>query len=87
MQDALLTRSQGGQVATDVFCGGSDNKPLTMSFVKDSGEHPCSHLLQTQKLNEAVVAVIAFGDPSHVANLTYDRGTSKNDGVSIQGMS
>ncbi|KAF4948525.1 hypothetical protein FGADI_9589 [Fusarium gaditjirri] len=54
----------GGQVATDVFCGGSDNKPLAMSLVKDS-----------------VVAVIAFGDPSHVANLTYDRGTSKNDGI------
>ncbi|EGU85255.1 hypothetical protein FOXB_04276 [Fusarium oxysporum f. sp. conglutinans Fo5176] len=78
---AVFGYSQGGQVATDVFCGGSDNKPLTMSLVKDSGEHPCSHLLQTQKLNEAVVAVIAFGDPSHVANLTYDRGTSKNDGI------
>jgi hypothetical protein len=38
MQDALLTKGQGGQVATDVFCGGSDNKPLTMSLVKDSGE-------------------------------------------------
>ncbi|RKK94104.1 hypothetical protein BFJ68_g594 [Fusarium oxysporum] len=61
---AVFGYSQGGQVATDVFCGGSDNKPLTMSLVKDS-----------------VVAVIAFGDPSHVANLTYDRGTSKNDGI------
>jgi hypothetical protein len=77
--------NQGGQVASDVFCGGSDNKPLTMSLVKDSGEHPCRHLLQIQKLNEAVVAVIVFGDPSHVANLTYDRGNSKNDGVSVQG--
>ncbi|KAF5990054.1 acetylxylan esterase [Fusarium bulbicola] len=61
---AVLGYSQGGQVATDVFCGGSDNKPMTMSLVKDS-----------------VVAVIAFGDPSHVANLTYDRGTSKKDGI------
>ncbi|KAL7764296.1 hypothetical protein ACKLNR_005441 [Fusarium oxysporum f. sp. zingiberi] len=61
---AVFGYSQGGQVATDVFCGGSDNKPLTMSLVKDS-----------------VVAVIAFGDPSHVANLTYGRGTSKNDGI------
>nr|RBQ87852.1 hypothetical protein FVER53263_10265 [Fusarium verticillioides] len=61
---AVFGYSQGGQVATDVFCGGSDNKPLTMSLVKDS-----------------VVAIIAFGDPSHVANLTYDKGTSKKDGI------
>lgn len=29
-----------------------------------------------------VVAVALFGDPTHVPNVPYDRGTSKEDGVS-----
>ncbi|KAF9769630.1 hypothetical protein IL306_012931 [Fusarium sp. DS 682] len=63
---AIFGYSQGGQIVTDVLCGGGfdDNKPLTMSLVKDS-----------------VVAAIMFGDPSHVANLTYDKGTSIKDGI------
>ncbi|KAF4442843.1 hypothetical protein F53441_11633 [Fusarium austroafricanum] len=66
---AVLGYSQGGQVASDVFCGGSggmfpDNKPLAMKFVEDS-----------------VVAVIMFGDPSHVANVSYDKGDSINNGI------
>jgi hypothetical protein len=28
-----------------------------------------------------VVAVVLYGDPSHIANTTYDRGTSTNNGV------
>lgn len=29
-----------------------------------------------------VVAVALFGDPTHIANVSYDRGTSKKNGVS-----
>lgn len=31
----------------------------------------------------AVSAIILFGDPSHVANATYNRGTADNDGVRL----
>ncbi|KAM5381709.1 hypothetical protein ACJZ2D_002929 [Fusarium nematophilum] len=66
---AVLGYSQGGQVASDSFCGGagdgfSDNKALPTDFVKGS-----------------VVAIIIFGDPSHVANASYNLGTSNNDGI------
>lgn len=31
----------------------------------------------------AVHAVVVWGDPSHVAGESYDKGTSEHDGVSI----
>ncbi|KAM0555765.1 hypothetical protein ACHAPJ_006160 [Fusarium lateritium] len=66
---AVFGYSQGGQITTDTFCGGSggdfsDNKPISTDLVKDS-----------------VVAIIVFGDPSHVANASYNLGSSKKDGV------
>ncbi|KAF7551832.1 hypothetical protein G7Z17_g4765 [Cylindrodendrum hubeiense] len=66
---AVLGYSQGGQVASDAFCGGqgggfSELAPLSSDFVTSS-----------------FAAIILFGDPSHVANVTFDRGTSKNDGI------
>ncbi|KAF4964686.1 hypothetical protein FSARC_7393 [Fusarium sarcochroum] len=66
---AVFGYSQGGQIATDTFCGGaggdfSSNKPISTDLVQDS-----------------VVAIIVFGDPSHVANASYNLGSSKNDGV------
>ncbi|KAH7127597.1 cutinase-domain-containing protein [Dactylonectria macrodidyma] len=66
---AVLGYSQGGQVASDTFCGGagdgfSELAALPADFVT-------SHF----------AAIILFGDPSHVANTTYDRGTSIKDGI------
>ncbi|KAJ4221620.1 hypothetical protein NW759_006866 [Fusarium solani] len=66
---AVFGYSQGGQVATDTFCGGSggsfpDNKPISTDLVEDS-----------------VVAIIIFGDPSHVANASYNQGTGEKNGV------
>ncbi|KAL2683148.1 hypothetical protein Neosp_007615 [[Neocosmospora] mangrovei] len=66
---AVFGYSQGGQVATDTFCGGSggsfpDNRPISTDLVEDS-----------------VVAIIIFGDPSHVANASYNQGTGEKDGV------
>ncbi|KAJ3525938.1 hypothetical protein NM208_g11423 [Fusarium decemcellulare] len=42
---AVLGYSQGGQITTDTFCGGSGdgfptNKPLSTSLVQDSGDYP-----------------------------------------------
>ncbi|KAJ4322375.1 hypothetical protein N0V84_004846 [Fusarium piperis] len=66
---AVFGYSQGGQIATDTFCGGSggsfpDNRPISTDLVEDS-----------------VVAIVIFGDPSHVANASYNQGTGEKDGV------
>ncbi|KAF7548533.1 hypothetical protein G7046_g8641 [Stylonectria norvegica] len=66
---AFLGYSQGGQLATDAFCGGSGDGFSTNAA------------LPTQLVDDSVVAIVLFGDPSHVANLTYDRGTSIKDGI------
>ncbi|KAF4336850.1 acetylxylan esterase 2 [Fusarium beomiforme] len=63
---AVLGYSQGGQIVTDTFCGGG--------FVKNKP-------LTTSLIKDSVVAAVMFGDPSHVANLTYDKGTSIKDGI------
>ncbi|KAF7546984.1 hypothetical protein G7Z17_g8041 [Cylindrodendrum hubeiense] len=67
---AVFGYSQGGQVASDAFCGSggiigfSQRAALPISLVEDS-----------------VVAIIVFGDPSHVAEAPYNRGTSQKNGV------
>nr|CEG05627.1 unnamed protein product [Fusarium clavum] len=66
---AVFGYSQGGQVATDVFCGGS------------GGDFPTNKPLSVDEVKKNVVAVITFGDPSHVANVSYDAGNSIKDGI------
>ncbi|CAM1507459.1 Fc.00g071000.m01.CDS01 [Cosmosporella sp. VM-42] len=83
---AVLGYSQGGQVASDVFCGGSGDgfseaAALPTELVDDSGESPIIYHLICKSLIEAVVAIVLFGDPSHVANTSYDLGTSIKDGI------
>ena len=51
-----------------------------MKLVDDSGESPLRYHI-CKSLIEAVVAIVLFGDPSHVANTSYDLGTSIKDGV------
>ncbi|PHH70021.1 hypothetical protein CDD82_7388 [Ophiocordyceps australis] len=65
---AIVGYSQGAQISLDAICGGSGNG---FSLID---------ALPSQKLDN-VVAIVLFGDPSHVANTTYDRGTSTNDGI------
>ncbi|KAL7944237.1 carbohydrate esterase family 5 protein [Trichoderma barbatum] len=65
---AVLGYSQGAQVSTDTICGGAGEP-----FIE-------SKALSTDVMN-SVVAVAIFGDPTHVANLTYDRGTSVRNGL------
>ncbi|EKJ74443.1 hypothetical protein NXS19_007371 [Fusarium pseudograminearum] len=66
---AVFGYSQGGQVASDVFCGGS------------GGDFPTNKPLTVNDVEKNVVAIITFGDPSHVANVSYDLGSSINDGI------
>ncbi|KAL6868778.1 hypothetical protein ACO1O0_000096 [Amphichorda felina] len=66
---AVMGYSQGAQVATDAFCGGGDN-----GFDNEAA-------LPNKLVHSSVVAIVLFGDPSHIANATYNKGTSKNDGI------
>ncbi|KAL6826713.1 carbohydrate esterase family 5 protein [Trichoderma sp. SZMC 28015] len=65
---AILGYSQGAQVSSDSVCG-SAGEP----FIDDKA--------MSDEVMNSVVAIAIFGDPTHVANLTYDRGTSVKDGL------
>ncbi|TFB05138.1 hypothetical protein CCMA1212_003151 [Trichoderma ghanense] len=65
---AVLGYSQGAQVATDTICGGAGDP-----FTSNKG--------MSDNVMDSVVAVAIFGDPTHVANMTYDRGTSIHNGL------
>ncbi|KAF5020049.1 hypothetical protein F66182_7930 [Fusarium sp. NRRL 66182] len=67
--DKLLTTRQGGQVTIDTICGGS------------GGSFPDNRPISTDLVQDSVVAIIVFGDPSHVANASYNVGTGINDGI------
>ncbi|KAK1765955.1 cutinase-domain-containing protein [Phialemonium atrogriseum] len=65
---ALLGYSQGGQVAMDVVCGTSEE-----SFNATADLSP--------DFKDNLVAVVTFGDPSHVPGVPWDAGTSKKAGI------
>ncbi|KAF4585376.1 carbohydrate esterase family 5 protein [Ophiocordyceps camponoti-floridani] len=67
---AILGYSQGAQVAMDALCG-------SVSF--EGFEN--STAISSSLFKNNIVAVALFGDPSHVANVTYDRGTSIRNGI------
>ncbi|PHH72287.1 hypothetical protein CDD80_4638 [Ophiocordyceps camponoti-rufipedis] len=67
---AILGYSQGAQVAMDALCGSVGVEGFENSTAIDSS-----------LIKDHIVAVALFGDPSHVANVTYDRGTSIRNGI------
>lgn len=83
----VIGYSQGAQVATNTFCGGGgsgfgDDDALPENLVED---HGMLHKLRREEkiLTPTVAAIILFGDPSHVANATYNKGTADNNGVRL----
>lgn len=66
---AILAYSQGAQVSMDAICGGS------------GGGFDDAKPLAMSKVKYNIVAIVLFGDPSHVANTTYDKGTSVRNGI------
>ncbi|CAI7565397.1 unnamed protein product [Penicillium discolor] len=66
---ALLGYSQGAQVASDVLCGGA------------GGQFNHNAPLSPDIVKNSVIAAVLFGDPTHIANTTYDRGTSVHNGI------
>ncbi|KAG9254479.1 putative acetyl xylanesterase [Emericellopsis atlantica] len=67
---AVMGYSQGAQVTADAFCGDV----TTSGFGDEDG-------LPYKLVDDPVVAIVLFGDPSHVANATYNRGTANSDGL------
>ncbi|KAI6779323.1 Acetylxylan esterase-like protein [Emericellopsis cladophorae] len=67
---AVMGYSQGAQVSADAFCGDV----TTSGFGDEDG-------LPFQLVDDPIVAIVLFGDPSHVANATYNRGTADSDGL------
>ncbi|KAG6014401.1 hypothetical protein E4U54_005381 [Claviceps lovelessii] len=66
---AIMGYSQGAQVAMDTICGSDDS-----GFDKTAP-------IASDKVENHVVAIAVFGDPTYVANVTYDKGTSKKNGI------
>jgi len=66
---ALLGYSQGGQVAMDVVCGTSEALFAVTPDLSDV-------------FRSNIIAVVTFGDPSHMVNQTWNEGTSQHNGVS-----
>ncbi|KAK5996673.1 Acetylxylan esterase 2-like protein [Cladobotryum mycophilum] len=68
---AIFGYSQGAHISMDTICGGIGD-PY-------DADPPVSAATL-----DNVVAVALYGDPTHVANLTYDRGTSVRNGIFIR---
>lgn len=60
----------------------NDDAPLSPDLVKNSSKCPwrCQRFAEADPT--AVVAAVLWGDPTHIANTSYDRGTSVHNGVS-----
>ncbi|KAK0381316.1 cutinase [Colletotrichum limetticola] len=74
---ALLGYSQGAQVTGDTLCGSVD---------EDEGEALNIEFNQTAPVpasvvDQSVIAVILFGDPTHNVSASWNKGTSKRNGL------
>lgn len=68
----LLGYSQGAQVVGDVMCGGGGAFGLGPSTPPIASNY-----------SDRVIAMIQMGDPRHMANHSFDVGTSTTNGVSL----
>ncbi|UNI19294.1 Acetylxylan esterase [Purpureocillium takamizusanense] len=66
---AILGYSQGAHVGMDAVCGGS------------GGVFDAARALPVADIKKNVLAMVFLGDPTHVANVTYDKGTSIKNGL------
>jgi acetylxylan esterase len=68
----LLGYSQGAHVVGDVMCGGGESPSL------GPNTPPID-----KKYQDKVVAMIQMGDPRHLPMMSFDVGSSMNQGVSL----
>ncbi|KAG6005548.1 hypothetical protein E4U21_007874 [Claviceps maximensis] len=66
---AILGYSQGAQVALDTICGTDES-----GFENTAG-------LASDTVEKHIVSIAVFGDPTYNANVVYDKGTSKTNGL------
>lgn len=90
---ALLGYSQGGQVAMDVVCGTSETLFKATPDLSDAfANHgmfersdPFQFFLRSDNYLTnrflQVVAIVTFGDPSHMPGMPWNEGTSNRTGV------
>lgn len=66
---ALLGYSQGAQVTADTLCGTDDGKNFKLTPDLSSS------------YEDNIIAVVLFGDPSHVVGAAWNEGTSTRNGI------
>ncbi|KAM0277188.1 hypothetical protein ACHAQH_005970 [Verticillium albo-atrum] len=69
----LLGYSQGAQVTLDALCGREES---TGAF-----EFNQTTPIAKSIVDKSVVAVVLYGDPTHMANATWNKGNSTRDGL------
>lgn len=80
---------KGAQVSLDTLCGTFDGPnfnateaqlPLVGRQSKPSQAF-LPHLSRPRLIPHSVSAVVLFGDPTYIANQTFNKGTAKKNGV------
>ncbi|EEY20214.1 Axe2 [Verticillium alfalfae VaMs.102] len=69
----LLGYSQGAHVTLDALCGREES---TGAFAFNE-----TTPIPESIVDKSVIAVILYGDPTHMANATWNKGNSTRDGV------
>ncbi|TDZ28940.1 Acetylxylan esterase 2 [Colletotrichum spinosum] len=65
----LMGYSQGAQVSLDTLCGTADGPNFNATQA------------QAPTIGMKIAAIVTFGDPTSIANQTFQRGTAKKDGI------
>ncbi|KAF6794263.1 Acetylxylan esterase 1 [Colletotrichum sojae] len=76
---ALMGFSQGAHVIGDTLCGSVGAEPLLLQF------NATSEPMSSSVVDQNVIAVVLFGDPTHNASAPWNRGNSIRDGLYPRG--
>ncbi|KAK1999553.1 cutinase [Colletotrichum falcatum] len=74
---ALLGYSQGAHVVGDTLCGNTQDDKSDNVDIDFNVTTPVA----ASVVDQSVVAVILFGDPTHDTSASWNRGTSTHDGL------
>ncbi|KAL0932182.1 acetylxylan esterase [Colletotrichum truncatum] len=65
----LMGYSQGAQVSLDTLCGTADGPNFNATQA------------QAPMVGNKIAAIVLFGDPTSIANQTFQKGTAKKNGI------
>ncbi|KAK2038484.1 cutinase [Colletotrichum somersetense] len=74
---ALLGYSQGAHVVGDTLCGNTQDDKSDAVDIDFNTTTPVA----ASVVDQSVIAVILFGDPTHDASASWNKGTSTHDGL------